>query len=228
MIFYAPECTLDHNTYTLSEVESKHCIKVLRNKIGSQIEIINGHGGQFLCEIIDDHHKKCEVKINKKKQHPPKQHDTHIAMAIPKSSDRLEWFMEKATEIGINRLSLINCEHSERRSFNLPRLTKITISALKQSKRFHLPILEEPIKFDDFIKKHPKGYIGHCNHENKITGKEMNELMPFLIGPEGDFSIEEIQRAKDSGYLSVDLSKNRLRTETAALSAVFYLSDILV
>ena len=149
-------------------------------------------------------------------------------MAIPKSSDRLEWFMEKATEIGINRLSLINCEHSERRSFNQTRLTKITVSALKQSKRFHLPIIEEPVKFQEFINKHPKGYIGHCNVDDKIMGREMNQLMPFLIGPEGDFSNEEIQRAKDSGYLSVDLSKNRLRTETAALSAVFYLSDILV
>lgn len=228
MIFYAPECTLDHNTYTLSEVESKHCIKVLRNKIGSEIEIINGHGGQFLCKIIDDHHKKCEVKIIEKTQHPSRPNDTHIAMAIPKSSDRLEWFMEKATEIGISRLSLINCEHSERRSFNQTRLTKITVSALKQSKRFHLPIIEEPVKFQEFINKHPKGYIGHCNVDDKIMGREMNQLMPFLIGPEGDFSNEEIQRAKDSGYLSVDLSKNRLRTETAALSAVFYLSDILV
>ena len=228
MIFYAPECTLDHNTYTLSEVESKHCIKVLRNKIGSEIEIINGHGGQFLCEIIDDHHKKCEVKITKKTQHPSKQNDTHIAMAIPKSSDRLEWFMEKATEIGISRLSLINCEHSERRSFNHTRLSKITVSALKQSKRFHLPIIEEPVKFQEFINKYPKGYIGHCNVDNKIMGREMNQLMPFLIGPEGDFSNEEIKRAKDSGYMSVELSKNRLRTETAALSAAFYLSDILV
>ena len=84
------------------------------------------------------------------------------------------------------------------------------------------------VKFQEFINKHPKGYIGHCNVGDKIMGREMNQLMPFLIGPEGDFSNEEIQRAKDSGYLSVDLSKNRLRTETAALSAVFYLSDILV
>ncbi len=228
MIFYAPECTFDHNTFILSEVESKHCIRVLRNKIGSQIEIINGHGGQFLCEITNDHHKKCEVKIINKTQHSLKQHETHIAMAIPKSSDRLEWFMEKATEIGINRLSLINCEHSERRNLNHSRLTKITVSALKQSKRFHLPIIEKPINFNDFINKYPKGYIGHCNLDNKILGKEMNQLIPFLIGPEGDFSNKEIQRAKASGYIAVDLSKNRLRTETAALSAVFYLSDIFV
>jgi len=228
MIFYAPDCTIEHDTYALSEVESKHCIKVLRNKTGSNIEMINGHGGQFMCEIIDDHHKRCEVKIINKKQHELHYSETHIAMAIPKSSDRLEWFMEKATEIGINRLSLINCEHSERRSFNQARLIKITISALKQSKRFHLPIIEEAIKFDDFIKKHPKGYIGHCNIDHKIKGKEMEQMRPFLIGPEGDFSNTEIQKAMDSGYISVELSKNRLRTETAALSAVYYLSDILV
>ena len=147
-------------------------------------------------------------------------------MAIPKSSERLEWFMEKATEIGINRLSLLICDHSERRSFNEKRLQKITISALKQSKRFHLPVIDESVAFKDFIKANPKGYIGHCNFDEKIHAKKMNKPMPFLIGPEGDFSNTEISQAIDLGYISVELSENRLRTETAALTSVFYLSNL--
>lgn len=227
MIFYAPDCTSKHDTFTLSEVESKHCIKVLRNKVGNEIEIINGKGWQFFCEIVTDHHKRCEVQIIKKTQHYRPDNELHIAMAIPKSSDRLEWFMEKATEIGIHRLSLINCEHSERRTFNEKRLQKISISALKQSKRYHLPIIEEPMPFDEFITLNPKGFIGHCNMDNKIRANKMKEIMPFLIGPEVDFSIQEIQNAMNSGYISVKLSENRLRTETAALSAVIYLSDLV-
>ena len=227
MIFYAKECTSGHDSYTLSETESKHCVRVLRDKIGDEIEIINGLGEQFICKIIDDHHKRCEVQIVKKIVHSHSEQMLHIAMAIPKSSDRLEWFMEKATEVGINKLSLINCEHSERKSFNEKRLEKITVSALKQSKRFHLPIIEAPTTFESFLEKHPKGYIGHCKLDEKIRANTMKEVLPFLIGPEGDFSNEEIRLAKDSGYISVQLSQNRLRTETAALSAVFYLSDLL-
>ena len=227
MIFYAPDCTSKHDSYTLSEAESKHCIKVLRNKVGNEIEIINGKGWQFLCKIVADHHKRCEVQIIKKTQHNRPSNELHIAMAIPKSSDRLEWFIEKATEIGIHRLSLINCEHSERTTFNEKRLQKITISALKQSKRYHLPIIEGPIPFDEFIKLNPKGFIGHCNMDDKIRANKMKETMAFLIGPEGDFSIQEIQKAMNSGYISVKLSENRLRTETAALSAVIYLSDLV-
>ena len=165
MIFYAPDCTKNNDTYILSEVESKHCIKVLRKKNGNEIEIINGKGGQFICQIIDDNEK---------------------------------------------------------------RLQKITISALKQSKRFHLPVIDESVAFKDFIKANPKGYIGHCNSIEKIHAKKMNKPMPFLIGPEGDFSNTEISQAIDLGYISVELSENRLRTETAALTSVFYLSNLLV
>ena len=131
MIFYAPDCSMKNDSYTLSEEESKHCIKVLRNKVGSEIEIINGTGGQFLCKVINDHYKRCEVQIMTKTQHKHPEQETHVVMAIPKNSDRLEWFMEKATEIGINRLSLINCEHSERRTFNEKRLNKITVCRYK-------------------------------------------------------------------------------------------------
>jgi len=227
MIFYAKDCSSKNNRYTLSEEESKHCIKVLRNKIGSEIELINGMGGQYSCRIIDDHHKKCELEIISKQEHPMQKELVHIAMAIPKSSDRLEWFAEKATEIGVHRITLINCHNSEKRKFNEKRLEKILIAALKQSKRFYLPVIEGPVHFNDFIKNYKKGYIGHCYPGEKIHARSLSQYLPFLIGPEGDFSKEEIDIALDSGYTAVQLSENRLRTETAALIGVFYLCNLL-
>jgi len=227
MIFYAKDCTSKNTRYTLSEEESKHCIKVLRNKIGSKIELINGKGGQYSCRIIDDHHKKCVLEIISKQEHAAQKESVHIGMAIPKSSDRLEWFAEKATELGIHRLTLINCYNSEKRKFNEKRLQKIMIAALKQSKRFYLPIIEGPIKYEDFIEEHQKGYIGHCYPGEKIHAKTLVQCLPFLVGPEGDFSKEEIDVAINAGYTEVQLSENRLRTETAALTSVFYLCNLL-
>ena len=226
MIFYAPDCKMQHSDYTLSELESKHCIKVLRKVNGDKIELVNGIGGQFECVIIDDHYKKCKVKIMKHTHHEPQEKELHIAMAIPKSSERLEWFLEKATELGITKLSIINCTNSERRTINQKRLEKIVISALKQSKRFYLPKIEDPIPFLKFIENEPNGYIGHCYEGNKTHARSISKVAPILIGPEGDFSIQEVEEAKQSGYIEIELSENRLRTETAALSAVFYLMNV--
>ena len=226
MIFYAPDCKMQYSDYTLSELESKHCIKVLRKVNGDEIELVNGIGGQFECVIIDDHYKKCKVKIMKHTHHEPQEKELHIAMAIPKSSERLEWFLEKATELGITKLSLINCTNSERRTINQNRLEKIVISALKQSKRFYLPKIENPIPFLKFIENEPNGYIGHCYEGNKTHAKSISQSALILIGPEGDFSIQEVEEAKQSGYIEIELSENRLRTETAALSAVFYLMNV--
>ena len=226
MIFYAPDCKMQYSDYTLSELESKHCIKVLRKVNGDKIELVNGIGGQFECVIIDDHYKKCKVKIMKHTHHEPQEKELHIAMAIPKSSERLEWFLEKATELGITKLSVINCTNSERRTINQKRLEKIVISALKQSKRFYLPKIEDPIPFLKFIENEPNGYIGHCYEGNKTHARSISKVAPILIGPEGDFSIQEVEQAKQSGYIEIELSENRLRTETAALSAVFYLMNV--
>mgnify|MGYP001468584251 FL=1 len=226
MIFYAPDCKMQYSDYTLSELESKHCIKVLRKVNGDKIELVNGIGGQFECVIIDDHYKKCKVNIMKHTHHEPQEKELHIAMAIPKSSERLEWFLEKATELGITKLSIINCTNSERRTINQKRLEKIVISALKQSKRFYLPKIEDPIPFLKFIENEPNGYIGHCYEGNKTHARSISKVAPILIGPEGDFSIQEVEEAKQSGYIEIELSENRLRTETAALSAVFYLMNV--
>jgi len=226
MIFYAPTCSLNDQEYTLSEIESKHCIKVLRQQIGSIIELVNGNGGRFTCKIIDDHFKKCKVQIIKKDQFPKREKQLHIAMAIPKSSERLEWFLEKATELGLTKLSLLNCANSERRTANEKRLEKIAVSALKQSKRYYLPQIISPVSYIEFIQNHPKGYIAHCYDSEKMHAKNISVLEPILIGPEGDFSELEVAEAIKKGYISIDLSKNRLRTETAALTGVFYLSDL--
>jgi 16S rRNA (uracil1498-N3)-methyltransferase len=226
MIFYAPDCSIHEEEYVLSEIESKHCIRVLRKQHGSNIELINGKGGHFICEIIDPHVKRCKVKIKEKKQHEVSQENIHIAMAIPKSSERLEWFLEKATELGINTLSLINCRNSERTKINEKRLEKIAISAMKQSKRFHLPKINNPITFEAYLKLYPKGFIGHCYSGEKINAKEIKTIAPFLIGPEGDFTKDEVKAARDSGYTEIELSRQRLRTETAALTSVFYLAGV--
>ena len=143
MIFYAPDCSMQHSEYTLSELESKHCIKVLRKVNGDKIELVNGKGGQFVCEIIDQHIKKCRVKIIKPTQHEPQNKALHVAMAIPKSSDRLEWFLEKATELGLSRLSLINCTTSERKSINQKRLEKISLQT-KMVQRAKISIIRLP------------------------------------------------------------------------------------
>lgn len=226
MIFYAPNCTLTDTEYTLSEIESKHCIKVLRQKIGGTIELVNGLGGHFICKIIDDHFKKCKVQIKEKTQHSAPRNILHIAMAIPKSSERLEWFLEKATELGITKLTMINCDNSERRTLNEKRLKKIAITALKQSKRYYLPEVEGPVPFSTFLLNEPKGYIGHCYEAKKMQAKDIVEKNPILIGPEGDFSINEVALAQKSGYVNIELSSNRLRTETAALAGVFYLANV--
>jgi 16S rRNA (uracil1498-N3)-methyltransferase len=140
--------------------------------------------------------------------------------------DRMEWFLEKATEIGLSKLTFLKCDHNERGQLKLDRLEKIAISAMKQSKRFFLPELEELVSFDDFVKSNPQGYIGHCYEAEKMPLSAVKNCAVFLIGPEGDFSENEVKRALENGYQAVSLSDFRLRTETAALMAVMQLSLI--
>ena len=136
----------------------------------------------------------------------------------------MEWLVEKATELGMTKMSLLRCQFSERKAINLERLQKIAIAAMKQSKRYYLPVIEEQVSFADFIKANPVGSIAHCYDSPK---KKVNGLLlkgPLLIGPEGDFSVDEVALAENSGYSSISLGDYRLRTETAALLAVFHAS----
>ena len=225
-LFYAPEITDQSKEYTLSEEESKHSIRVLRLKAGSQVELLNGKGISALAEIEDDHPKKCRLRILRSDFYPPASQEIHLALAPTKNMDRMEWLMEKATEIGLSKLTFLKCDHNERGQLKLERLEKIAISAMKQSKRYYLPEISALIPFKTFVEEHPNGYIGHCYPATKLELAALSETKVFLIGPEGDFSENEVSIALQNGYQAVNLSNFRLRTETAALVSVMKLSLI--
>ncbi|MEY3843965.1 MAG: hypothetical protein RL293_387 [Bacteroidota bacterium] len=225
-LFYAPEITYSCLEYTLTEEESKHCVRVLRLKKGSTVELLNGKGLSAIAEIDDDHPKKCRLRIVSSEFLPRASQEIHLALAPTKNMDRLEWLVEKATEIGLTKLTFLKCDHNERGQLKLDRLEKIAISAMKQSKRYYLPEITELIPFKSFVEEYPNGYIGHCYPANKIGLDTISEAKVFLIGPEGDFSENEVNIALLHGYQAVSLSDFRLRTETAALISVMKLSLI--
>lgn len=222
--FFAEDIRPDSKMHQLTEEESKHCIRVLRYDLGSKLDLVDGKGNQFIGKIIDNHPKRCKIEIEDVIRHHNPENAIHIAVAPTKNMDRIEWFLEKAVELGLTKLTFLKCENNERNSVNLDRLQKIAISAMKQSKRYFLPEIENLIPFNQFVTNNPNGYIGHCYDGEKITLTEINKNKPFLIGPEGDFSKSEVDLALKNGYSAVHMSDFRLRTETAALTAVFSLN----
>lgn len=223
-LFYTPD--IIGKTYLLSEEESKHCIKVLRLDKDDVVYLIDGKGGFFKAFIEMPHPKHCVLNIIEEHlEYGKRNHYLHIAVAPTKNIERLEWFLEKATEIGIDEITPIICDRSERREVKPERLTKIITSAVKQSLKAYHPILNPTLKFDEFIKKASgQKYIAHCIDEKKIALKDSVEPSgnyTIMIGPEGDFSPPEIRSAIDAGFLPVTLGNSRLRTETAALEACF-------
>jgi 16S rRNA (uracil1498-N3)-methyltransferase len=220
-LFYDPHIDPTAATHQLSEEESKHIVRVLRLKEGDPLAIVDGKGGYFEAEIVGAHPKRCTVSILKAEQSEPLKHELHIALGPTKMTDRIEWFVEKATEIGITEISFIQGKNSERVKLKLDRIEKKVVSAMKQSKRLFLPKINELISVSDFIKSHPNGLIAHCEDGEKLTILETFETKncPILIGPEGDFTLDEIELALENGYKTITLGENRLRTETAALYA---------
>ena len=216
--FYTPELTLEFSHLTLSEAESKHAVQVMRLLNDQQIELFNGKGLSAIATVIDNHPKRCSVRIDQRSEHP-KENQIHIAIAPTKNMERLEWFVEKATEIGITEISLIKCQNSERREVKIERLEKILISAVKQSGRYFVPTLHPIEKWTDFLKKNPNGLIAHCREGEKMKIDTSFQNKVIVIGPEGDFTLEEIELALAHGYSPITLGENRLRTETAALAA---------
>lgn len=212
-------------THSMSAEESKHIIRVLRMNTGDTIGILDGTGNQFICEITEANPKECIVSIKEKQVFPKPSPSIHIAVGPTKQMDRLEWFLEKATEIGITEITLFTSNNSERIKLNEERLQKKLISAMKQSKRYYLPKLNALVSFEELLKKHPFGLIAHCSEGQKEGIVKYNNAVngPVLIGPEGDFSEQEIQMALDQGYKAITLGDNRLRTETAALYACMQL-----
>jgi len=223
-IFYTPTINSTNN-YVLDEAESKHAIKVLRLKQGDTIWLVDGVGNFYVAQISNEHPKKCEVKIIEKKIEEHNKPNIHIAIAPTKNNDRIEWFIEKTTEIGITEITPIICDHSERKVIKTERLEKRAISAMKQSLKASLPIIKEPVGFRSFIdsiENLGERYIAHCNDDNQKHLKDIysaGKNCIILIGPEGDFSKEEIDLAIEKGFTPISLGKSRLRTETAGLVA---------
>jgi 16S rRNA (uracil1498-N3)-methyltransferase len=223
-LFYNSEIKKSDLTFFFDKEESKHIVKVLRKKEGDKIFITNGLGYLFESEIIMASEKKCEVKITKETFQEPTTFYTHIAVAPTKMNDRLEWFLEKATEIGIHEITPIICDHSERKVYKIDRAEKIIQAAMKQSLHFYLPKINEPVSLSQFVKLKIDGqkFIAHCEETDKKSFKnevKRDEKITILIGPEGDFSTKEINFAIENNFIPVTLGNTRLRTETAALVA---------
>lgn len=221
-VFYTPDIQTHPE---LPEEEAQHCIRVLRLNSGDEITLTDGKGNFYRAEITAATNKRCLVKVIETiPQAPLWQGHLHIAMAPTKNMDRNEWFAEKATEVGIDELTFLNCRFSERKVIKTERIEKILISAIKQSLKARLPKLNGMVDFDKFIAQDFSGqkFIAHCYEGEKPLLKQIlkpGEDALVLIGPEGDFSEEEVKRAIEKGFQPISLGKSRLRTETAALIA---------
>ncbi|WP_421807499.1 16S rRNA (uracil(1498)-N(3))-methyltransferase [Flagellimonas sp.] len=224
-LFY--NATLDNSAkqFTFPPDESKHIVKVLRKSEGDVLHITNGKGYLFEAKILDADQKKCRAEIISQQKSIPKRYHLHLAVAPTKMNDRYEWFLEKVTEIGVDEITPIICDHSERKTLKLERMERVLQAAMKQSLQTVLPKINPPISCREFLESDETlGYrfIAHCQNGDKMELKRRviadNDLT-ILIGPEGDFSKGEIDLSKEKGYIPVSLGRNRLRTETAAIVA---------
>ncbi len=222
-VFFTPE--IRRITYQLTEEESKHAIKVLRMGAGDEICMIDGVGGLYYGIIDEPDPKKCIIRVIEKiEQYNRRSYQIHIAIAPTKNIERFEWFLEKATEIGIDEITPLLCQRSERKSIKNDRLEKIILSAMKQSVKAYKPKLNKLTRFSDFVlsKTFEGGLIAHCEDNPKPSLKSKiagNQKFTILIGPEGDFTPDEIELAKTKGFQEIHLGKSRLRTETAGVVA---------
>ena len=225
--FFVPDAA--HQTELPAE-EAMHATRVLRLKAGDEIFLMDGVGNYYRAQvtIAATHHCYYEI-LEHLPQEPEWKGHLHLAIAPTKMMDRMEWFVEKATEIGVDEISFLNCKFSERKLLKLPRLEKIVISAVKQSHKAWNPVLHEMVSFKDFIRQPREGgkFIAHCYDQiprtylfDELRKSSAPEELTVMIGPEGDFSIDEVKDAVEAGYQSVHLGTSRLRTETAGLSAV--------
>ena len=227
--FYTEVVSSIDNIILLNEENSRHIVQVLRMAEGRQINITDGLGSICTAEILEAHKKKCIVKILDTLIQIAPAKKVCIAISPVKNSSRFEWFLEKATEIGVTEIVPLLCERTEKQHLKFERLRGILISAMLQSQQDWLPILHEPIKFKKFVEENKSNnkFIAHCDEQNKISLKEItiqlsNQLInhsTILIGPEGDFTQEEIELALQNDFTPVALGNTRLRTETAALVA---------
>lgn len=221
LLFFQPN--INQNQF-LDIDDSRHCVRVLRKNLHDIIHVIDGNGGLYECEITKANEKKCEFRIVSAQENFGKRDAyLHIAIAPTKNADRLEWFIEKSVEIGIDEISLIQTKHSERKQQKIERLEKIAISAMKQSLKAYLPKINELMPLEKFLStaKEQQKFLAHLTDDAKSL---QNLLKPqsaycILIGPEGDFSADEILLARQAGFETVTLGNARLRTETAGIVA---------
>lgn len=229
-IFYTPD--IKDDLYILNEEESRHCIKVLRLSKGDTVSLVDGIGTLYTAEITEPHPKKTGLHVlNKQTEFGKREYSLHLAVAPTKNIERFEWFLEKATEIGVDEITPIICDRSERKEVKSERLNKIITSAVKQSIKAYHPRLNETVKLKSFVKSlnSKQKFIAHCNSGDKSALKDI--LVPqtdyiILIGPEGDFTPDEVAVCMQNGYIPITLGESRLRTETAALEACFEVNFI--
>lgn len=225
--FYVPNV---QDNGELPEEEAMHALRVLRLKSGDEIMLTDGTGNFYKAEITVAATRKCVFKLLETiPQTPIWRGHLHLVVSPTKMMERMEWLVEKATEIGFDRISFINCDNSERRVIKVKRLEKIAVSAMKQSRKAWKPIIDEIVSFDELVAESTEGlrYIAHCYEEikkvdlfNQLSISDKDEDVTVFIGPEGDFSLSEVRKAIDAGFVSVSLGESRLRTETAALYSV--------
>ncbi|MDP2235608.1 MAG: 16S rRNA (uracil(1498)-N(3))-methyltransferase [Bacteroidales bacterium] len=222
-IFYLPEATEGY--VNLPEEESKHCVRVLRLEAGDKMLVTNGKGNLYDAILIDAHPKKAIAELSvPKKGYDHWPFHLHIAIAPTKNIERLEWFLEKGTEIGVDEISLFTSFHSERRIVKTERLEKIMIAAMKQSLKSRLPKLNNVVSFEKFVKSNRTGQKFIAWIDDKVKENLIDVCLPetdctIIIGPEGDFSQDEVKLAIENGFKPISLGKARLRTETAALAS---------
>lgn len=222
-VFYQPQTP---EILWLPEEESKHCSKVLRHRPGDTIWVTNGKNQLFECRLQQVKADRCTYLIHGERHQNPRPYQVHVAIAPTKNTDRLEWMLEKCVELGIDKISLLHCQHSERSKVNLERLQKKAISAMKQSLNLQLPEISPSIPIQDFILAAATGpeklfiaYVDDLPRPHLYQTAKPAEKYCILIGPEGDFSADEIQQALAEGFAAVSLGPSRLRTETAGLIA---------
>jgi 16S rRNA (uracil1498-N3)-methyltransferase len=226
--FYEPEIAQATNAFVLSEDTSKHCSKVLRMQMGDQLTLTDGKGNLFTATILAADKRSTEVNIISLKHVEPATRKVSVGISLLKNSSRFEWFLEKATEIGVSEIIPLICHRTERQHFRYDRMNNVLIAAMLQSQQAWLPELHEPRDFEQVLVSASQKFIAHCDptHKQELKNVTIDENVLMLIGPEGDFSPEEIDAALHNNFQPTSLGETRLRTETAGVVASTLLMNL--
>ena len=228
--FYISQFDSSQKEVVLDEDTSKHTVQVLRMKEGEQLNLTDGKGNLITAEITDAHKKHCKVKVEDTRYKAQEARKVSIAISLLKNSNRFEWFLEKATEIGVSEIIPLICRRTEKEKFRVERMKGILISAMLQSQQSWLPFLQEPVKFENLVIRQFDNYqklIAHCDEGNKsqLANQPITQSTIILIGPEGDFTKEEVELAIQNNFIPVSLGEIRLRSETAGIVAATLLQN---